>query len=116
DPHRRGAHRRRGAEPGARRRGRERAGHLGARAGVSRGGRVDAGSSAEVALTRPLVALIGNPNTGKTTLFNGLTGSRARVGNYPGVTVERRSATMRLPGGDAPARDGARAMREEELV
>src|SRR4051812_21396945 len=34
------------------------------------------------------VALVGNPNTGKTTLFNSLTGLRHRVGNYPGVTVE----------------------------
>src|SRR5205823_8526733 len=34
------------------------------------------------------VALVGNPNTGKTTLFNALTGLRHRVGNYPGVTVE----------------------------
>ena len=41
------------------------------------------------------VALCGNPNTGKTTLFNALTGSLARVGNYPGVTVERRSAPLR---------------------
>jgi ferrous iron transport protein B len=39
---------------------------------------------------RPLCALGGSPNAGKTTLFNVLTGSRARVGNYPGVTVERR--------------------------
>jgi ferrous iron transport protein B len=51
---------------------------------------------------RPLIALAGNPNTGKTTLFNHLTGSRARVGNYPGVTVERRVATMSLgPGQEA---------------
>src|SRR5947209_812649 len=35
-----------------------------------------------------LVALVGNPNTGKTTLFNALSGLRQRVGNYPGVTVE----------------------------
>src|SRR5438445_7687461 len=34
------------------------------------------------------VALLGNPNTGKTTLFNALAGMRQRVGNYPGVTVE----------------------------
>ncbi|MCK6525308.1 ferrous iron transport protein B [Myxococcota bacterium] len=48
---------------------------------------------------RPLIALAGNPNTGKTTLFNHLTGARARVGNYPGVTVERRVATMSLAPG-----------------
>src|SRR5947199_9833713 len=37
---------------------------------------------------RLTAALVGNPNTGKTTLFNALTGLRHRVGNYPGVTVE----------------------------
>jgi ferrous iron transport protein B len=36
----------------------------------------------------PFVALVGNPNSGKTTLFNALTGMRQKVGNYPGVTVE----------------------------
>ena len=36
------------------------------------------------------VALIGNPNTGKSTLFNALCGVRQRVGNYPGVTVEKK--------------------------
>ena len=45
-----------------------------------------------------LVALAGNPNTGKTTLFNALTGSRAKVGNYPGVTVERRVARLEVAG------------------
>ena len=50
---------------------------------------------------RPLVALAGNPNTGKTTLFNALTGSRAKVGNYPGVTVDRRVARLTLPNGHA---------------
>jgi ferrous iron transport protein B len=40
------------------------------------------------------VALVGSPNTGKTTLFNALTGSSARVGNYPGVTVERREGKL----------------------
>jgi ferrous iron transport protein B len=48
------------------------------------------------ATTTKLVALAGNPNTGKTTLFNQLTGSRAKVGNYPGVTVERREAPLLL--------------------
>lgn len=39
------------------------------------------------------VALVGNPNSGKTTIFNAITGSRQRVGNYPGVTVERKQGT-----------------------
>ena len=42
------------------------------------------------------IALVGNPNCGKTTLFNGLTGSRYKVANYPGVTVERREGTLPL--------------------
>jgi ferrous iron transport protein B len=42
------------------------------------------------------IALAGNPNTGKTTLFNRLTGSQARVGNYPGVTVELATAELAL--------------------
>lgn len=41
--------------------------------------------------------LLGSPNAGKTTIFNALTGMRARVGNYPGVTVERREAELVLP-------------------
>ncbi len=41
------------------------------------------------------IALVGSPNAGKTTLFNALTGSQAKVGNYPGVTVERREGLMR---------------------
>jgi ferrous iron transport protein B len=45
------------------------------------------------------VALVGNPNTGKSTLFNALTGIRQRVGNYPGVTVEKRAG--RWKGGAA---------------
>src|SRR5256885_5807416 len=43
----------------------------------------------------PTVALVGNPNTGKTTLFNALAGMRQRVGNYPGVTVEKKTGRMR---------------------
>ncbi|MFV1920845.1 ferrous iron transporter B [Sphingomonas sp. MJ1 (PH-R8)] len=47
----------------------------------------------------PLVALVGNPNAGKSALFNALTGARQKVGNYPGVTVERHSGRMALPDG-----------------
>ena len=39
--------------------------------------------------TIPLVAVVGNPNAGNSALFNMLTGARQKVGNYPGVTVER---------------------------
>lgn len=47
----------------------------------------------------PLVALVGNPNAGKSALFNAMTGARQKVGNYPGVTVERKSGRMSLPDG-----------------
>jgi len=47
----------------------------------------------------PLVALAGNPNAGKSALFNALTGARQKVGNYPGVTVERKSGRMSLADG-----------------
>jgi ferrous iron transport protein B len=47
----------------------------------------------------PLVALVGNPNAGKSSLFNALTGARQKVGNYPGVTVERHSGRLALPDG-----------------
>lgn len=42
------------------------------------------------------IALVGNPNSGKTTLFNALTGAHQRVGNWPGVTVERKSGHIRI--------------------
>jgi len=44
------------------------------------------------------VAIAGNPNAGKTTLFNALTGANAKIGNYPGITVERRLGLLELPG------------------
>lgn len=44
------------------------------------------------------VALIGNPNVGKTTIFNRLTGLRQKVGNYPGVTVDKRRGPMQIQG------------------
>ena len=47
------------------------------------------------------VALVGNPNTGKSTLFNALTGLRQHVGNYPGVTVEMKKGTARVGNGEA---------------
>jgi ferrous iron transport protein B len=55
-------------------------------------------SGADKTLT---VALAGNPNSGKTTIFNALTGLRQKVANYPGVTVEKKTGRCRLP-----ARDG----------
>ncbi len=45
------------------------------------------------------LALVGNPNSGKSSLFNALTGSRQKVGNYPGVTVERRAGLLTAPDG-----------------
>jgi ferrous iron transport protein B len=46
------------------------------------------------------VALIGNPNSGKTTVFNALTGTRQRVGNWPGVTVEKKTGHFTAPVGE----------------
>ncbi|MEX0700824.1 MAG: ferrous iron transport protein B [Planctomycetales bacterium] len=58
-------------------------------------------SALPAAPSRPLtVALIGNPNTGKSTLFNALAGMRARVANFPGVTVEKKLGRMRCAGRD----------------
>ena len=45
------------------------------------------------------IALVGNPNCGKTALFNLLTGSRQKVANYAGVTVERKSGRLTTPSG-----------------
>ena len=43
----------------------------------------------------PVVAIAGNPNCGKTTLFNGLTGGKQKIGNWPGVTVEKKEGTLK---------------------
>lgn len=46
--------------------------------------------------TKVSIALAGNPNSGKTTIFNSVTGARQHVGNYPGVTVEKREGVRRF--------------------
>ncbi len=67
------------------------------------------------------VALAGNPNSGKTTVFNGLTGARHRVANYPGVTVEKKEGSFRyreyeLNVVDLPGTYSLTAYSTEELV
>ncbi len=67
------------------------------------------------------VALAGNPNSGKTTIFNGLTGSRHHVGNWAGVTVERRSGFLELDGNsfevvDLPGTYSLSAQSEDERI
>jgi ferrous iron transport protein B len=69
----------------------------------------------------PTAALAGNPNAGKTTLFNELTGSRQHVGNYPGVTVEKKEGTyvrdgFRLHIVDLPGTYSLTAYSLEEVV
>ncbi len=72
--------------------------------------------------TLPHVLFVGNPNSGKTTLFNLLTGARAKVGNYPGVTVDRRTAELALSSGarclavDTPGTYSLTARSPEERV
>jgi ferrous iron transport protein B len=70
---------------------------------------------------RPVVALIGNPNTGKSTLFNILTGLRQKTANYPGVTVERHTGTLALAGRevtlvDLPGTYALSAQSPDEVV
>ncbi|MSS73334.1 MAG: ferrous iron transport protein B [Candidatus Latescibacteria bacterium] len=70
----------------------------------------------------PLIALAGSPNTGKTTLFNRLTGLSRKVGNFPGVTIARSEGELRLPGGtsarliDLPGAYSLQALSPEERI
>jgi ferrous iron transport protein B len=56
-------------------------------------------SAAPADIGAPHFALVGTPNSGKTSLFNALTGSRQKVANYPGVTVERKAGVLQTPSG-----------------
>ena len=67
-------------------------------------------------------ALVGNPNAGKSALFNALTGARQKIANYPGVTVERKAGRLPLPNGetieltDLPGSYGLDATSPDEEV
>ena len=74
-------------------------------------------------LSAPIrVALVGNPNSGKTAMFNALTGSRQKVANYAGVTVERKEGELTAPDGrrirvlDLPGTYSLRARSPDEVV
>ncbi len=73
-------------------------------------------------LSRKVVALVGNPNCGKTTLFNALTGSHYKVANYPGVTVDKREGSLTLSDSstitllDLPGTYSLLGMSEDERV
>ena len=67
------------------------------------------------------IAVVGNPNSGKTTLFNGLTGSNQRIGNWPGVTIEKKVGTMSNTEGryevvDLPGIYSLSAVSEDERI
>ena len=72
-------------------------------------------------MSPPLIALVGSPNSGKTTLFNALTGLRGKVGNYPGVTVDRKEGFVSTPLGavevvDLPGLYSLEPLSEDERI
>jgi ferrous iron transport protein B len=77
---------------------------------------------AATSVPSPLIALVGNPNCGKTALFNILTGSRQKVANYAGVTVERKEGSLLTPSGlririlDLPGAYSLDALTPDEQV
>ncbi len=79
-------------------------------------------SDATVLTREPLIALVGNPNSGKTALFNALTGAHGKVANYPGVTVEKKVGPATTPSGrkvqiiDLPGTYSLRARSPDEEV
>jgi ferrous iron transport protein B len=85
-------------------------------------GAPEAPAQAAEAVRAPRVALVGNPNSGKTALFNALTGSRQKVANYAGVTVERKEGQAITPAGrkvrvlDLPGTYSLRARSPDEEV
>jgi len=60
----------------------------------------ESSSSSKITGHKPSVAIIGNPNCGKSTLFNSLTGIKQKVGNWPGVTIDRHEGNVTLAGSD----------------
>ena len=73
-------------------------------------------------MSATVIALVGNPNCGKTALFNALTGSRQKVANYPGVTVEKKVGPLTTPAGrsiqvvDLPGTYSLRARSPDEEI
>lgn len=70
---------------------------------------------------QPVIALLGQPNSGKSTLFNHLTGSRQHVGNWPGKTVEKKEGTFTYNGrdwlaADLPGSYSLSANSDEEII